>query len=65
MRLSQVLKGVVGTTLCQNEAELKFSMEINHQISSTGQAGKIRLTELLINDIVLWLRSGGNFHGKF
>ncbi len=29
--------------LCPNEAELKFSMEIDHQISSTDQAGKIRL----------------------
>ncbi len=28
-RFSQVLKGAVGTTLCQNEAELKFSMEIS------------------------------------
>ena len=76
-RFSQVLKGAVGKTLYQNEAELKFSMEIDHQISSTDQAGKVRLTELIINDmslmskfsqsislLVLWLRSGGNFHRK-
>ena len=53
IRFSQVLKGAVGTTLRQNEAELKFSMEIDHQISSTNQAGKIRLAELIINDILL------------
>ena len=29
-RLSQVLKGAVGATLCRNEAELKFLMEIYH-----------------------------------
>ena len=46
MRFCQVLKGAVGTALCQNEAEVKFHMEINHHISSTEQAGKIRLTEL-------------------
>ena len=28
-RFSQVLKGAVGTILCQNEAELKISMEID------------------------------------
>ncbi len=27
-RFCQVLKGAVGATLCQNEAELKFSMEM-------------------------------------
>ncbi len=40
MRLSQVLKGAVGTTLCQNEAELIFQMEIDHQISTTDKAGQ-------------------------
>ena len=40
---SQVLKGAVGTTLCQNEAELKFSMENDHQTSSTDQAVKVSL----------------------
>ncbi len=44
-RFCQVLKGAVGTTLCQNEAKLKFSMEIDHHTSSTDQAGKIRLTD--------------------
>ncbi len=42
----QVLKGAVGGTLGQNEAEVKFHMEIGKHISSTEQAGKIRLTEL-------------------
>ena len=51
IRFRQVLKGAVGTTLHQNEAELKISMEIDHQISFTDQTGEIRLTELIINDI--------------
>ncbi len=46
-RFSQVLKGAVGMTLCQNERGLEFSMEIDHQNSFTDQAGKIRLTELI------------------
>ncbi len=37
VRNNQSLKGAVGTTLCQNEADLKISMEIDHQISSTDQ----------------------------
>ncbi len=36
----QSLKGAVVVTHCQNEAELKFSMEIDHHTSSTEQAGK-------------------------
>ncbi len=60
-RFSQVLKGAVGATLCQNEAELKFSMEIDHHISSTEQARKIRLRFSLL---VLLVRSGGNLHWK-
>ncbi len=52
-RNNQSLKGAVGTTLCQNEAELKLSMEMDHHTSSTDQAGKIRLPELIINDIYL------------
>ncbi len=47
----QSLKRAVGTILCQNEAALKISMEIDHQNSSTDQAGKIRLAELIINGI--------------
>ncbi len=43
MRNNQSLKGAVVATHCQNEAELKFSMEIDHQISLTEEAGKIRL----------------------
>ena len=42
-RFCQVLKGAVGTTLRENEAELKISMEIDHQNSSIDQTGKIRL----------------------
>ena len=38
-RKYQSYKGAVGTTLFQNEAELKISKEIDHQISSTDQAG--------------------------
>ena len=38
----QSYKGAVGTILCHNEAELKMSKEIDHQISSTDQAGKIK-----------------------
>ena len=40
LHLSQLLKGAVVVTHCQNEAELKFSMEIDHQISLTEQQGK-------------------------
>ncbi len=43
---SQVLEGAVVVVLCRNEAEVKFHVEIDHHISSTDQAGKIRLTEL-------------------
>ena len=43
----QSLKGAVGATVCQNEAQLKLSMEIDHQNSSTDQAGKIRLAEII------------------
>ncbi len=45
-RLSQLLKGAVVVTLCQNEAEVKCQMDIDSHISLTEQAGKIRLTEL-------------------
>ena len=48
-RKYQSYKGAVGTTLCENKAELKISKEIDHQILSTDQAGKIRPTELIIN----------------
>ena len=34
-RFYQVLNGAVGATLYQNEAEVKFHMEIDHQISPT------------------------------
>ena len=34
-RNNQSLKGAVVVTHCQNEAELKFSMEIDHHTSST------------------------------
>ncbi len=46
MRLSQLLKGAVVVTLCQNEAEVKCQLDIDSHISLTEQAGKIRLTEL-------------------
>ena len=42
-RLSQLLKGAVVVTLCQNEAEVKCQMDIDSHISLTEQAGKIRL----------------------
>ncbi len=35
----------MGLLPCQNEAELTFSMEIDHHNSSTEQAGKIRQTD--------------------
>ncbi len=34
-RLSQVLKGAVGTTICQNEADVKCQMDIDSHISLT------------------------------
>ena len=43
-----LIKGAVVATLCQNEAEVKFQMDImdiDHHISTTEQAGKIRVTE--------------------
>ncbi len=33
------IKGAVVVTLCQNEAEVKFKIEIDHQISPTEKAG--------------------------
>ena len=39
-RLSQLLKGAVVVTLCQNEAEVKCQMDIDCHISLTEQAGK-------------------------
>ncbi len=42
-RLSQLLKGAVVVTLCQNEAEVKCQMDIYSHISLTEQAGKISL----------------------
>ncbi len=36
-RFSQVMKGPVGTTLCQNETELKFFMEIDLWMRCVGQ----------------------------
>ncbi len=41
-RKYQSLKGAVGTILRQNEAELKMSKEIDHQTSSTDQAGEVQ-----------------------
>ena len=48
VRFCQVLKGAVGTTLCQNEAEVKFQLEIDHQISPTEKVGAMRLIVSLI-----------------
>ncbi len=42
-RHNQSLKGAVVVTHCQNEAEVKFQMEIDRHISPTEQAGKMRL----------------------
>ena len=39
-RLSQLLKGAVVVTLCQNEADVKCQMDIDSHISLTEQAGK-------------------------
>ena len=44
--MSQLLKGAVVVTLCQNEADVKCQMDIDSHISLIEQAGKIRLTEL-------------------
>ncbi len=51
MRLSQLLKGAVGTTLCQNETELKFSMEISTRIHPHNKQGKSDWLNLHITDI--------------
>ena len=39
--LSQILKGAVVVTLSQNEADVKFQMDIDQQISPTKQAGLV------------------------
>ena len=39
-RNNQSLKGAVVMTHCQSEAEVKFQMDIDHQISLTEQKGK-------------------------
>ncbi len=44
--LSQTYKGAVVVTLCQNEADVKFQMDIDSHISITEQAGKIGLTSI-------------------
>ncbi len=44
LRLSQLLKGAVVVTLCQNEADVKCQMDIDSSTSLTEQAGKIRLS---------------------
>ncbi len=46
IRLSQLLKGAVVLTLCQNEAEVKCQMDIYQHISLTEKAGAMRLIEL-------------------
>ena len=50
-RFCQVLKGAVGSTVGQNEAEVKFHLEIDHHISSTVQSVWSSL-------LVLWVRCG-------
>ncbi len=55
VRLSQLLKGAVVVTLCQNEADVKCQMDIDSSISLTEQAGKIRL----------WMNFGGQFPWRF
>ncbi len=50
-RKYQSLKGAVGATLCQNEAELKFSMEISTRIHQQNKQGKSGRLNLLITDI--------------
>ncbi len=44
-RFCQILKGAVVVTLCQNEAEIKIQMDIDHHISPTEKAGAMRLIE--------------------
>ncbi len=51
IRLSQLLKGAVVVTLCQNEADVKCQMDIESSISLTEQAGKIRLTACSVVEI--------------
>ena len=41
-----ILKGAVVVTLCQNEADVNFQMDIDHHISITEQAGNMRLIDL-------------------
>ena len=42
---NQSLKAAVLVTLCQNEADVKFQMDIDSHISFTEQAGKIRKSD--------------------
>ena len=34
-------------TLCQNQAEVKFQIEIDHHVSPTEKAGAMRLIDLI------------------
>ncbi len=51
MHNNQSLKGAVVVTLCQNEADVKFQMDIDSHISFTEQTGKIRLTEAILQSL--------------
>ncbi len=44
-RFCQGLKGAVGATLCQNEADVKIHMEIHHLTSSTDVGVNIHLKD--------------------
>ncbi len=64
-RKYQSLRGAVVVTHCRKEAELKFSMEIDHHTSSTEQAGKIRLPlffcEWDLVEISMWNSTSASF----
>ncbi len=57
IRLSQLLKGAVVVTLCQNEKDVKCQMNIDSSISLTEQAGKIRLIFPACSEDEIWGKS--------
>ncbi len=59
-RLSQLLKGAVVVTFCQNEAEVKCQMDIDFHISLTEQVQSVWFSLL-----GLWMNFGGQFPWKF
>ena len=49
-RLSQLLKGAVVVTFCQNEAEVKCQMDIDSHISLTEQVIKLSTFKVCLDD---------------